>query len=494
MLARVLVGSLVFCVVIVMPGLARAEKLSSQCERVLKIYDSGFTPQTKSPLSRNSALFLFKKNDGQCGWGISNNQATSESARRAGYSKCKEFENNLNVGCTLVGLNGHLIPEGIDTLAANTPSTQQTATSVDAKIAQVAQTSPSSPASTTENRVPAILNCSALSTDQKGRPEYSDRVEVQISKNLLTIERPTKGRAGRERLTGVVAKNGAIKLAGDGKYHDGGTPWTIELHGALNKNQTKETVLIGTLRTNYGRGKGTRRCELAISMPTSELRNRLSKMFELEQRQEVLEQQQNETAEKTEATIAVLNNIILPVTEKRGDWMLRVSAVPVQQQQFCRIVDRFYDDLSAVYLTHNDLRKNALVRDRQKDLAALLPGGTFENWVVTIREVRQIDGGAAIMLQPPCRAMLGSDACGTDGSKITTIIPLNSPIARELEKVGDGDFVVISGKVLYAAQGSPDETGPIRTVYEPGTNCSSAAGAKTEDVFVSQITYLARLK
>ena len=345
-----------------------------------------------------------------------------------------------------------------------------------------------------ENRVPAIMVCSALSTDQKGWPEYSDRVDVQISQNLLTVERITKERPGRERLTGAVTKNGAIKLAGDGQYDDGGAPWTIALDGRLNRDPTKETVLTGTFRTNYGRGKGTRHCQLAISMPTSELRNRLSKMFDLEQRQEVLEQQQNETAEKTDVAISVLSNIILPVTETPSDWMLRVSAVPIQQQQFCRIVDRFYGDLSAVYLTHNDLRKNALVRDRQKDLAALLPGGRFENWVVTIKEVRQIDGGAAILLQPPCRAMLGSDVCQKESSNITTIIPLNSPIARELENVGDGDFVVISGKMLYPAQGSADDAGPVRAVYEPGTYCLSAAGAKTEDVFVSEITYLARLK
>ena len=51
-------------------------------------------------------------------------------------------------------------------------------------------------------------------------------------------------------------------------------------------------------------------------------------------------------------------------------------------------------------------------------MATLLPRGEFENWVVQIKEVTQAsDGSAAVMLQPPCRAMLGSDACQKNGSK-----------------------------------------------------------------------------
>ena len=344
-----------------------------------------------------------------------------------------------------------------------------------------------------ENRVPALLNCSALSSNPQKRPEFASKVEMQIAKGLLTVERETKRRPGKERLTGSVAKDGTIKLEGNGEYQDGGDGWHTVLVGALNNK--KEVVLRGSLRSGYGKGKGTRRCELTFLVPPSEIRTRLSAMFELQQQQEVLEQRQAETEKKVEGVTTVLKDIILPVTETPGDWMLRVSAVPVQQQQFCRIVDRFYDDLAAVYLMRNELRKNALFRDRQKDLAALLPSGKFENWVVTIKEVKQTaDGGAAIMLQPPCRAMLGSDICQIESSKMATAIPANSPMVRELEKVGAGDFIVISGKILYAAEASANEPTPIRAIYQAGSHCSTIEGAKTEDVFVSQITYLARLK
>jgi hypothetical protein len=175
--------------------------------------------------------------------------------------------------------------------------------------------------------------------------------------------------------------------------------------------------------------------------------------------------------------------------------MMRVAAVPVEQQQFCRIVDRFYDDLAKVYLARNDIKKNALFRDRHKDLAVLLPNGRFENWVVSVKEITQVsDGSAAVLLQPPCRAMLGSDACQKSLSNIHATIPLDSPLSRELEKVSTGEFVVVSGRILYADQAPTDQPQPIHTIYQAGSYCTSLEGGKTQDVFVTEIRYFVRLQ
>src|SRR5262249_19779459 len=111
-----------------------------------------------------------------------------------------------------------------------------------------------------ENRVPAVLNCSALSTQPRDRPAFSHKVEMQIAKGLLTIERDTKRRPGKERLTGSVAKDGTIKLEGDGETEDRKNGWHTVLTGTLNAK--KEVVLRGSLRNGYGKGNGTRRCEL----------------------------------------------------------------------------------------------------------------------------------------------------------------------------------------------------------------------------------------
>lgn len=208
-----------------------------------------------------------------------------------------------------------------------------------------------------------------------------------------------------------------------------------------------------------------------------------------------LSQQQSNTDKRVTATNQLLANILLPVSERPDDWMMRVAAVPVQQQQFCRIVDRFYDDLAAVYKVRNDIKKNALYKDRHQDLAALLPGGAINSWVVRVVEVTQAkDGSAAIMLQPPCRAMLGSDACVSDQKKFRATVAPGSLMYRELARINAGDFVTISGKILYAEDEGDDKPLPEYALYQPGKHCTEADGAKTQDVFVTELNNLAVLK
>jgi len=214
----------------------------------------------------------------------------------------------------------------------------------------------------------------------------------------------------------------------------------------------------------------------------------------LKQEQANLKQEQSKTKDNVNLVQKLLDGIILPTTEDPDSWLVRVAAVPVQQQQFCRIIDQFYDSIGNVYQTHNDIKKNTLFRDRQLSMAALLPRGEFSNWVVQVKEVTQApDGSAAIMLQPPCRAMLGSDACQKNGSKVQATIPPSSPLYRELSSVSAGDFVVVSGKILYAEAAS-DQPLPTYATYQAGSHCSSTEGSKQEDVFVTNITYLVQLR
>ena len=211
--------------------------------------------------------------------------------------------------------------------------------------------------------------------------------------------------------------------------------------------------------------------------------------------QKNLAKQQVATSEQLAKVENALGGIVLPAWSNPSEWMMRVAAVPIQQQQFCRIVDRFYGDLEQVYQTRNEIKQNALYRDRKLDLATLLPAGQFDNWVVQVKEVVQAaDGSAAVMLQPPCRAMLGSDACQKDPSKIRATISVSSPLYRELARVSAGDFVVVSGKILYAETADPDRPLPTYAVFKPGEHCSSADGAKQADVFVTEIRYLVQLR
>ena len=192
---------------------------------------------------------------------------------------------------------------------------------------------------------------------------------------------------------------------------------------------------------------------------------------------------------------SVVGSIVLPITEKPEGWIMRIAAVPIQQQQFCRIIDKFHDDLDQVTKARNDIRTNVLFRDRQADLAALLPNGGFENWLVKVVEVTQApDGSAAILLQPPCRVMLGSDACRRDGAPIRATIPANSTIFRELSRISTGDFVAVSGTIQYATQEQKDRPLPEYALFRPGSHCSQSDGARQEEVFVTQIRYLIQLR
>ena len=232
-----------------------------------------------------------------------------------------------------------------------------------------------------------------------------------------------------------------------------------------------------------------------FSQISANIDNLNARTAELEKNQKTLANNQATLAVKQANTDARLDGIFLPKSENPPDWISRLSSIPVQQNQFCRIVDRFYDDLSNVYKLRNDIKKNALYKDRQQDMAALLPNGAINSWIVRVVEVTQAaDGSAAIMLQPPCRAMLGSDACGTDQKKFRATIQPDTLMYRELARVNSGDFVTVSGTILYAQTMNTSSALPQYALYEPNKHCSAADGSKEEDVFVTEITNIAVLR
>gem|GEM_PF-5635879 len=194
------------------------------------------------------------------------------------------------------------------------------------------------------------------------------------------------------------------------------------------------------------------------------------------------------TARQVERLESAAGEIILPINERAENWRPRAAAIPIQQQQFCRIIDRFNDDITLARLVRNDVRRNNLYRERQADLSILMRNGNFENWLVRVADVTTAsDGSIAILLQPPCRVMLGSDACQRNGSEIKATIKPDAPFFPELGRVSNGDFVAVSGTVLFAQQEQRGQAATQNAVYQPGTHCSGAAGAQTQDIFVTQI-------
>jgi hypothetical protein len=222
----------------------------------------------------------------------------------------------------------------------------------------------------------------------------------------------------------------------------------------------------------------------------------LQQLNQTQQQDRVTAQTRNqETNQRVDDINGFLRDMILPVFERPDDWVLHKAAIPVQQQQFCRIVNQFGPDLEQVKQVRNEIRSNMLYRDREKDLEALLPHGRFENWVLHVIAVTQAaDGSAAILVQPPCEVMLASDACQKNGSRISATIKKDTAPFRELEKVGHNDWVVVSGTILYLSQEDQTKELPQYALYKPGEYCSESDGTKIEEVFVTGINYLVQLR
>lgn len=255
-----------------------------------------------------------------------------------------------------------------------------------------------------------------------------------------------------------------------------------ELNDRLAREAREREELAAKLKTNITGAQA------AVTQQSIELRNQSQKL-------ETVSNQANESLRTASAVKGVLGDILLPITEDPGTWISRVPTIPIQQQQFCRIVDRSYIDLEQVRLSNNDIRRNAIFKQRFSDIAALLPQGDFTNWLVRVVQVAQgEDGSAGVVLQLPCRAMLGSAACEPSGHRLQTMIKPASPLFGELEKVSAGDFVVISGTLKLVPAGSRDRPLPETAIFEPGAYCSAVSGATTQDVFVSDLRYLAVLR
>jgi hypothetical protein len=197
-------------------------------------------------------------------------------------------------------------------------------------------------------------------------------------------------------------------------------------------------------------------------------------------------------SDHTDAIVAFLKDMVVPDSLNLDEWIARHPAIPVQQQQFCRIVKHFESDIKQIRLVKNEIRENRLYQERQQDFEALLPNGRFENWIVEVDSVTEAaDGSAAITFKPPCEVMLGSDACQKSGSKIRATIQSDTLLFREAEKVGSGDFVVVSGAILYASHDSQTQALPQYASIKTGEYCKNTDG---REVFVTAVDYLVKLQ
>jgi hypothetical protein len=364
--------------------------------------------------------------------------------------------------------------------------------------------SPSSLAATEQRmevqRPPAAVQENAV---QHQLPQQMQRVSDRVPSKALLPNTPSGARPPKESSDSVIPPSEPPQLSGQSAPMP---PSQVSLpsvggsdHDRLELDRLRSEV--EQSRTGAAAAREAQEAEIARlkqegEKQAAEQQDQLHRIALAQQQDRSVAQALNQRATaRSDRIEGMLGAMILPVTERADNWISRIPAIPIQQQQFCRIIGKFDDDLEQVRLVRNDIRRNTLYRDRQADLASLLPNGTFDNWLMRVVEVTQAsDGSAAILLQPPCRAMMGSDACQKDGSAIRGTIAPDTPLYRELSRLANGDFVAASGTILYAAKEERGQALPEYALYKPGEHCAGTDGTKVQDVFVTQLRYLVQLR
>ena len=145
------------------------------------------------------------------------------------------------------------------------------------------------------------------------------------------------------------------------------------------------------------------------------------------------------------------------VTAGPVDWDGAEKYITIQQKQFCDLKNNHVVNLYSAIDSRNEIKINKVKKQRQEDLDALLPGGKFENWIVKLVSIKQVnspqnertDGDSAAVFELSCGSQIGSGTFLIDG-KLTwgATIKYNSRQYREVSKLSSGQFAIISGTFL----------------------------------------------
>lgn len=381
-------------------------------------------------------------------------------------------------------------------------------------------------------RVPSVISCTKHQDSPIKDPKFKTNLQFFVAEWRINGERVTNKYPGQETFEGVVNPDGSVSLKGNGRWErrDGHiSSWRYVFKGRL-PNEGSTAIKGQMFQINAMKGGKehlVRDCTLTFILDSTELRRRLGSsgrprpsvatattandIADLKRGQADAAQQRQRDQEKLagvqsgqtelksnlDATSTRVGDIeaglILPVDERPSDWTPRIATIPVQQQQFCQIINRYNDQLIEAQNARNKIAQMTSYRERRRDFLALLPNGQFENWVMRVKQVDEVGGGnAAVVLQLPCRVKLGNSLCRGGDDKIGAILP-GTVQYRELERAKAGDFVVVSGRLPYVgknddAEANASPAGQTSKPIQP--ICVDKQG---HDTFATDIGYVARM-
>ena len=184
----------------------------------------------------------------------------------------------------------------------------------------------------------------------------------------------------------------------------------------------------------------------------------------------------------------------------KDEWLNVQPYFSVQQVRFCQILKDYSGKAAVAKKSRNQLMQNSVVVERDNDIAALLPGGNYKDWVAKLVEVYATPSGdAAFVLRLPCETTLGSGRVESkrniEGAYAATASS-GGLIYNQLAQLSMGDTVLISGKLLtYRDIGMVNKRLNFVTTFESGEAQEKIKPemSQTAPDYFSSIEYLSKL-
>jgi hypothetical protein len=184
------------------------------------------------------------------------------------------------------------------------------------------------------------------------------------------------------------------------------------------------------------------------------------------------------------------------------NWSNVEDDLTIQQQQFCQLTDRFYDNLNRARVSKNEIKVNMVHKERQENLDALIPQGKINNWIFKVVKIDQVeDGSAAVVLGLQCRSFVGSGQTidikrgmsNKDKKEWRATIPYNDRRFRELAKLDQGQFIVGSGTMLEINAYRPGQKETFYASQQIGEHPLTKGLNLEGELFIADLSYIAAL-
>ncbi|MDC1209368.1 hypothetical protein N8011_00460 [Pseudomonadota bacterium] len=183
------------------------------------------------------------------------------------------------------------------------------------------------------------------------------------------------------------------------------------------------------------------------------------------------------------------------------EWVPFENKMSLQQEQFCQLTNRFFEDIKRATKSGNEIKINIVHKERQENLDGLLPGGKVNNWIFKVVKIDQVeDGSAAVVLSLQCKSFVGSGQIHTrstwrkkSSKEWRATIPYDDRRFRELAKLDKGQFILGSGVMLEINAFKPGQKETFYASQQIGDH-PLAEGLNLEgELFITDLSYIAAL-